>query len=247
MTLSKIRNIFGPLLVLIFLSGCNTLTVNDNPQDQVSNDPLQDFNRKVYAFNNGVDKAILKPIAKGYDNVIPKPVKSGVHNFLSNLREPFNAFNNVLQGKYDRALGSTYRFVVNSTIGIAGLIDIAGKYDVEESREDFGQTFAAWGIKPGPYLMLPFLGPSNLRDGIGLASEYATYFPNSAITNTGAQSSSLTVLGVIDTRVGLLGADDLLDQQLDPYSFLKVAFENNRLSSLYDGEPPEQEEEDFDF
>lgn len=235
------------ILLLMMLTGCNTLSINDDPTAQISNDPLQGLNRKIYSFNSGIDKAILKPVARGYDNVVPTPAKRGVSNFFTNLREPLNIFNNLLQGKYERALSSSYRFIVNSTVGIAGLIDVADKYDVKNTREDFGQTLAAWGVKPGPYLMLPFLGPSNLRDGIGYVTDSVLYYPNSLITDTTAQSTSLTVLRVVDTRVGLLGADSLLEQQLDPYSFLKFAFEENRLKSIYDGQPPQKEEEDYDF
>lgn len=237
----------GLLLLSLTLSGCNTLSINDDPSAQISNDPIQGFNRKIYSFNSGVDRAILKPVAKGYDKVVPTPAKKGVANFFSNLREPLNAFNNLLQGKYDRALGSTYRFVVNSTVGIAGLFDVAKKHDVDLAREDFGQTLAAWGVKPGPYLMLPFLGPSNLRDGVGLVTDLSLYYPSGVITDSSAAATSLTVLNIIDTRVGLLGADEVLEQQLDPYGFLKVAFEENRLQAIYDGTPPEKEEEDFDF
>ncbi|MCL4148734.1 UNVERIFIED_CONTAM: hypothetical protein GTU68_023338 [Idotea baltica] len=235
------------LLLALLLSGCNTLSINDETNRQISSDPLQGFNRKVYAFNSSLDKAILKPVALGYSKALPQPAQQGVSNFFTNLREPLNVFNNLLQGKFDRALGSTYRFVVNSTIGLAGFVDVAGKYDVTESKEDFGQTLAAWGVKPGPYIMLPFLGPSNLRDGVGYITDNVSYFPNSLITDTTAQSAGLTVLGFVDTRVGLLGADELLDQQLDPYGFLKVAYENSRINAIYDGQPPEQEEEDFDF
>jgi len=235
------------ILIISLLSACNTLSVNDDRKAQVSNDPFQGFNRKIYSFNNGLDRAIIKPVSKGYDNALPGPIKKGVNNFFTNLGEPLNAVNNLLQGKFDRALGSTYRFVVNSTIGIVGLFDVAGHYDVQESSEDFGQTLAAWGVKPGPYVMLPILGPTNFRDGVGFFTENILYFPNEEITDTTAQSLSLTILNVIDTRVGLFGADDLLDQQLDPYAFLKVAYEENRLNSIYDGQPPAQEEEDFEF
>ncbi|MBX2849189.1 MAG: VacJ family lipoprotein [Acidiferrobacterales bacterium] len=234
------------IVLSTLLSACNTLSVNDDPSVQASSDPLQNINRKIYSFNSGVDKAILRPIASGYDKVVPVPAKNGVSNFLSNFREPVNVFNNLLQGKFDRALGSTYRFVVNSTFGIVGLFDVAGKYQVHESKEDFGQTLASWGVKPGPYIMLPFLGPSNLRDGVGLLTDNILIYPNSRVTETSAQSTSLTVMRLIDTRVALLGADEFLEQQLDPYGFLKIAYEENRLNAIYDGQAPEIEE-DFDF
>lgn len=234
-------------LTILFLTACNTLSVKDKVETQISTDPWQGFNRKVYAFNSGVDKAILRPIAVGYDKVIPDPAQRSVTNFLSNLREPLYALNNLLQGKYDRALGSTYRFVVNSTIGLAGLFDVAKKHDVSISKEDFGQTLAAWGVKPGPYLMLPFLGPSNLRDGAGYLTDNFLYYPYSIVSDSSATTTFLTILNVVDLRTELLGVDSLLEQQLDPYSFLKVAYEETRIKSLYDGQPPEKEEDDFEF
>jgi len=170
-------NCFLLTLLLFMMAGCNTLSIDDSAERQVSADPVQGFNRKVYAFNNGVDQAVIRPVARGYDKVVPDPAKRSVSNFLNNLREPLYAVNNLLQGKVDRALGSTYRFIVNSTLGIGGLLDVAEKHEVEIAKEDFGQTLAAWGVKPGPYIMLPFLGPSNMRDGVGFVGENLAYYP----------------------------------------------------------------------
>lgn len=235
------------IFFLANLMGCNTLSVSDSAESQFTADPWQGLNRKVYAFNAGVDKALIRPVSVGYDNVMPDPAQRSVSNFLSNLREPLYAVNNLLQGKVDRALSSTYRFLVNSTVGIAGLFDVAKIHGVEVAREDLGQTLAAWGVKPGRYIMLPFLGPSNLRDLTGFVGETITYYPYDVISDSSATTTGLTVLNVIDIRTGFLGTDSLLDQQLDPYSFLKVAYEENRLDDIYDGDPPEKEEEDFDF
>ena len=243
MTYSKLLTV---LLAVCFLSACNTLRPTDDTTRQISGDPLQGLNRGVYRFNNTVDKAILKPVSKGYSAVVPKPARSGISRFFSNLGEPLNIVNNVLQGKFERALTSTYRFTVNSTVGVFGFFDVAGHYEVEKAPEDFGQTLAAWGVNPGPYLMLPFLGPSNLRDGIGFAVDAGVYYPNSAITDSAKTATGLTILNIVSQRANLLGADDVLDAQVDPYAFLKVAYEKNRLDRLYDGEPPKQEEEDFD-
>ncbi len=247
MRFTKLWMTGSSILLVVALSGCTTLSINDDPNAQISNDPFQNFNRKVYSFNYGVDKVLLKPVATGYDKVLPTPAKRGISNFLSNFREPLNIFNNLLQGKYDRALGSSYRFVVNSTLGVIGFFDIASRYGVEESKEDFGQTLAAWGVKPGPYLMLPFLGPSNLRDGVGFVSDNYVFYPTREITSSTTQSTSLTVLGIVDIRASLLGTERFLEQQLDPYSFLKSAYEETRLNVIYDGQAPEKEEEDFDF
>lgn len=235
------------LLALSLIGACNTLQTSDDVSLQTSSDPFQGFNRKVYAFNDGADKLVLKPIAKTYNRVVPSPARTGVSHFFDNLGEPMNVLNNLLQGKFDRALQSTYRFTVNSTIGLFGLFDVAKKYDVIEQPEDLGQTLAAWGVAPGPYLVIPFLGPSNLRDSVGRFGSSAMYFPNSLITDSSSDSLALTVLGVVDTRAGLIGVDSVLSSQLDPYLFLKVAYENARIESIYDGSPPERPEEEFDF
>ena len=240
-------NCFLLTLLLFMMAGCNTLSIDDSAERQVSADPIQGFNRKVYAFNNGVDQAVIRPVARGYDKVVPDPAKRSVSNFLNNLREPLYAVNNLLQGKVDRALGSTYRFIVNSTLGIGGLLDVAEKHEVEIAKEDFGQTLAAWGVKPGPYIMLPFLGPSNMRDGVGFVGENLAYYPYGIVSDSSSTTTALSLLNVIDIRTGLLSSDNLLAQQLDTYSFLKVAFEENRINVIYDGNPPEKEEEDFDF
>lgn len=233
---------------LLLLVGCSTLSKNDDPSKHYSSDPFEGFNRKVYALNNVADKAILRPSAKIYDAVLPDPAQKGVGNFFSNLSEPVNVINNLLQGKVDGALTSTYRFVVNSTVGILGLFDVAGAYEVEQKPEDFGQTLAAWGVKPGPYLMLPFLGPSNLRDGpAGLIGNFGIYPINEVSDDTGTRVG-LTVLSVINTRAQLLDADSVLDNQLDPYLFLKSAYEGSRVSAIYDGDPPQLKDDDeFDF
>lgn len=235
------------IVCLAFLGACNTLQKSDDVSVQTSADPYQGFNRKVYAFNDGADRLVLKPVAKAYNSIVPKPARSGIGNFFNNLGEPLNAINNLLQGKFDRALKSTYRFTVNSTVGLLGLFDVAGRYDVAEQPEDLGQTLAAWGMKPGPYLVLPFFGPSNFRDGLGRFGSGVLYYPNSSITDSAQGSIGLTVLEAVDARAALIGADSVLSSQLDPYSFLKVAYESDRVKRLYDGDPPEPPEEDFDF
>jgi phospholipid-binding lipoprotein MlaA len=208
---------------------------------------LSGLNRSVYAFNNTADKVVLKPAAKVYDTLLPGAAQRSVGHFFNNLGEPLNVLNNLLQGKVDDALSSTYRFAVNSTIGVFGLFDVAKSYQVDRKREDFGQTLAAWGVKPGPYLVLPFLGPSNLRDGFGFAIDNLTFNSAAAISDDSNTRLALTVLNVVDVRAGLLGSSDLLEQQLDPYLFLKGAYEQNRLKSIYDGSPPVRPDDDLDF
>lgn len=242
-----IKKLISVALLLACLSACNTLRPTDDPSSQISADPYQGFNRRVHNFNTVTDNIILKPLAKGYKTVAPKMVRKSVSNFFGNLWEPLYAINNLLQGKVDRTLISTYRFVVNSTFGIGGLFDVVDyAYDVKPAREDLGQTLAAWGVKTGPYLVLPFFGPSNFRDGFGLITERITYFPNSVLADSGSVVTGLTVLRIIDNRSQLLGLDGVIAEQLDVYQFLKVASEEARLDQLYDGNPPLLEEADFD-
>ena len=238
--------IFGITLLFVCLGACSTLSSNDDIQRQISSDPFEGINRTVYAFNDKADKLVLKPAATAYNYVLPKPAKKGVSNFFGNLGEPLNALNNLLQGKFDRALASTFRFTVNSTVGVLGLVDVAKALDVAPAREDFGQTMAAWGVRPGPYLMLPLFGPSNFRDGIGRLGENALYYPINEITDSNSGRLGLALTNVVSDRVRLLGTDEVLDSQLDPYAFLKQAFEQQRIESLYDGNAP-RVEEDFDF
>ena len=246
----KNRNLLFLLVIflpLTLISGCNTLSVQDDHQRHISADPLQGLNRSIYAFNQGADKLILKPVAKGYSKIVPDPAKKSVSHFFSNLGEPINVINNLLQGKVGRAFSSTYRFVVNSTLGVFGLFDVAKSFNVEETPEDFGQTLAAWGVGPGPYLMVPLLGPSNLRDGLGSLIDSAAYYPLDEITDSPGERTALVVTSVISFRAGFLGVDDVLEKQLDPYGFLKQAVEKSRIKDIYDGNPPLAPEEDYDF
>ncbi len=237
------------LLTVIILSatGCTTLSSSDDPALQSSTDPFSELNRSVYAFNNTADQVILKPAARAYDAVLPDPAQKGVGQFFSNLNEPLNIVNNLLQGKVDGALNSTYRFAVNSTVGIFGLFDVAKLYDVEKKSEDFGQTLAGWGVKPGPYFMVPFFGPSSLRDGLGLIAESAAYYPINELSDTSSTRTAINALNIIDNRASLLGTSEILENQLDPYTFLKETYDQNRLNAIYDGNPPEQLDSDIDF
>jgi len=238
-----------PLIIALLLActACTTLDVSHDPMSQTSKDPLLGINRSVYAFNNTADKTVLKPVAKAYSTVMPTPAQKAVGQFFSNLGEPLNALNNLLQGKVDGALASTYRFAVNSTIGVFGLFDVAKSYQVDRKQEDFGQTLAVWGVKPGPYLVLPFLGPSNFRDGFGFAADNFTFNSAAAVSDESATRAGLTVLNVVDIRASLLGTTDLIENQLDPYIFMKEAYEQRRLNSIYDGNPPVRSDDDLDF
>lgn len=224
--------------------GCSTLSVNDDVTKHHINDPYENFNRKVYAFNSTADKYVLKPLAKGYDVIVPDPVDTAIGNFFSNLTEPRNAVNNLLQGKLNDTATSVGRFAINSTVGLLGLLDVASKIDIQQKDEDFGQTLAAWGVDSGPYIMLPFLGPSTVRGTLGLTVDRVALDPVNEVDDS-ATETGLRVLRIIDLRQGLLGLDDVLEQQVDPYSFIKNGYQQRRIDSLYDGNAPEVEIDDF--
>ena len=202
-------------------------------------DPFEGFNRAMYTFNDKMDRYLLKPLAKGYRAITPKPVSRGISNFFSNLRDPGIMLNNLLQGKPKQAGSDLGRFLVNTTLGIAGLFDVATKMGLDKHNEDFGQTLAQWGVGDGPYLVLPFLGPSNLRDGAALSVDWETYPPNRMEEQS--TRSKLLLVEVVDRRAQLLDAGDILEQAAgrDPYIFVREAFRQRRLSQIHDGNPPQ--------
>ena len=205
-------------------------------------DPWEGFNRKVFAFNDGLDRILLKPVAKGYRAITPEPVDKGVTNFFSNLGEIGNVINSLLQGELIQAGKGTTRFVVNSTLGIGGLFDVANRMGVKESEEDFGMTLAKWGVDAGPYVVLPLLGPSTVRDGIG---EVPDYFMNPIIyLDDTPVELSLWALSVIDLRADLLDVDELVSG--DRYVFIRDAYLQRR-RFLVTGELPEDDFGDEDF
>jgi phospholipid-binding lipoprotein MlaA len=231
------RRILAALLVALAASGCATTT--PDPRD-----PFEPVNRVVFEFNDQVDRFTLKPIAQGYNFVLPQFVRTGVRNFFSNLRDPWIGVNNLLQGKFEWALSDFFRFFTNSTWGLAGLTDIASDMGMEKHNEDFGQTLGRWGLPSGPYLVLPILGPSTVRDGTGLIADGYAYLPwriptASKWSHYVAWRNGLLILDSINIRANLLGSADLLEQAaLDRYSFVRNAFLQRRLSQVYDGNPP---------
>ncbi len=201
-------------------------------------DPLEGFNRSVDSFNYALDSAIIRPIAKGYEAVLPEQIRGCVGNFFSNIGDIFIAVNNALQGKPMDALSDVCRFGVNTTVGMVGLFDVASDLGLPKHNEDFGQTFGRWGAGPGPYLVLPFFGPSSVRDGIGLVFDVATN-PLGNVHDIPVRNS-LMVTRTVDKRAELLPATDTVDQiALDRYSFVRDAFLARRLNQVYDGSPPE--------
>jgi len=241
------KSCFLLLISLLWLAGCSTLKTSDDPSRHIANDPFEGLNRSVWAFNDGADKLVLRPVAHAYRRTMPKPAQGGIKRFFSNLREPISAFNNLLQGEFDRALRSTFRFSVNSTLGLFGVFDVAKSYGVHAVHEDFGQTLATWGVGPGPYIMLPLVGPTNLRDGVGRISDTLVFYPFNQITDSDATLTGLVLVDILALRVSLLGSDKVLDQQLDPYAFLKAAVEKSRIDDIYNDKPPYDKELDYDF
>jgi len=203
------------------------------------NDPLEPLNRKIYGFNIAADKYVLRPVAVGYDKVTPEPVKIGVDNFFDNLFYPTTIVNDFLQGKVVQGGQDTGRFVSNTLFGFFGLVDVASKMGMPEHDEDFGQTLANWGVGDGWYLMLPLLGPSTNRDAVGRVGDYFTR-PTNYMEWYGTEESIATNgVNLVETRAKYLSTDSLLQQQLDPYVFVRTAYLQRRQNLIYDGNPPE--------
>jgi len=229
----------GSLVVLaaFALSGCAS-THARNPAD-----PLESFNRAIYRFNDTVDKAAIKPIAKGYNTVMPEPGKIMVNNFFSNLDDLITTFNDLLQFKFAQAASDGSRFLFNSTFGVFGLFDVASR--LEKHNEDFGQTLGYWGAGSGPYIVLPILGPSTVRDTAGL---YVDSRP-SPIRRTDHMRTrnQLYVAKGINARAQLLDEEKILDEAaVDRYEFIRDTYLLRRKSLVYDGNPPREKYDDFD-
>lgn len=222
------------------LTGCATVPGPPDPQD-----PWEGFNRSMYSFNTTIDKAVLKPVAKGYRAITPDPIETGVTNFFANLEEVQILVNNLLQFKLLAALSDTGRLTVNSTIGIGGLFDVATPLGLNKHNEDLGQTLGRWGMGSGPYLMLPFFGPSSPRDAFGLVGDYALD-PIREVEDNSTRNG-LYVMERLDTRAQLLAVDDIIDEAaFDPYIYIRDAWIQRRRSLVYDGNPPEAADE-FDI
>ncbi|OZA08551.1 MAG: ABC transporter [Methylotenera sp. 17-45-7] len=208
---------------------------------QANKDPLEGFNRGIYKFNDVADKAVIKPISKGYKAIAPTPVRTGINNFFDNLRTITSVFNNLLQLKFANAFSESGRFVINTTFGLAGFIDVAGMDKIPVHREDFGQTLGHWGVGNGAYLVLPFFGPSTVRDASGLIVDTATTDPITYTHNIGEirLHNQLRVAQFIDKRTELLDASDIVDEaSLDPYAFMRDAYLQHRASAVQDGLVP---------
>ena len=206
-------------------------------------DPWEAFNRKVFVFNEAVDEAVLKPVATAYRDVVPELVRTGIGNVLGNIGDVWSAANLLLQGKVHSGLDMGMRVLTNTVFGLGGLLDPATEMGLTRRSEDFGQTLGRWGLGPGPYLMLPLLGPSNVRDGSALLVDRQA--SPSTLGKTDAATYGIAALEVINLRAGLLGASKLLDDvALDKYTFLRQAYLSRRLDLVHDGAPPMEAFED---
>lgn len=210
----------------------------DDPRD-----PIEGFNRAVFAFNEGLDTVLIRPVAKGYDTILPGPVRTGVSNFYNNIDDLFISVNSLLQGKPADAVGDAARFVFNSTFGIIGILDVASEMGIEKHNEDFGQTFGRWGAGTGPYLVFPIYGPRNVRDAAGLVLDVAVD-PVSDVDHVPTRNT-LTALRLVNDRANLLPADKIIEEAaLDKYSFIRDAYLQRRRSLVYDGRPPREPEDE---
>jgi phospholipid-binding lipoprotein MlaA len=233
--MSKNGKLFAWMGLLVLLSaGCATRS----PYQDAS-DPLEPVNRAVYTFNDYFDRGLLKPVAKGYVAVMPDFARTGVRNFFNNLLEPVTIVNDVLQGKPHQTASDTMRFAFNSIFGVFGLLDVSTGWGLERHKEDFGQTFATWGFGEGWYLVLPFLGPSNVRDSVGLIPAL-TLEPVHHLTDDSLIQWGSYGLYLVSQRADLLSATDVLDTAaLDPYLQVREAYRQKRWRDIHDGKPPE--------
>jgi phospholipid-binding lipoprotein MlaA len=229
------RSIQGLLIAGIFcLTGCAT-----GPQTNPA-DPLEPLNRSVFRFNDTVDENVLKPVATGYRDYTPTLVQTGVRNVFNNFSDVSAVLNNGLQLKGRQAASSLMRVLVNTTVGVYGLFDVATAIKLERYPEDFGQTLGYWGVRSGPYLVLPLLGPSTVRDTAGLPVDWQVDpVNNERIANFGPETQ---ILRIVDRRVSYLAAGNMLNEaSIDKYAFLRDAYLQRRRSQIFDGNPPDED------
>jgi len=225
------------LLIVLFLGGCATIPVEQRHPD----DPWERYNRGIFKFNNALDKAVVKPVARGYQKITPDFVEARVSSFFSNLGEITNSLNNLLQGNIIKSGSDLSRFALNSTFGVVGLFDVASQAGLEKHNEDFGQTLGVWGVGSGPYFMLPFLGPSTVRDSGGLVLDYFTH-PLVYVENSQVRIP-LTALLYIDLRSRTLKVQDLLGTEFS-YSSLRGFWLDRRKKLISNGKVSDSTQSD---
>ncbi len=227
------------LLLGIFLSGCAT------PTTQI--DPYESMNRSIFSFNESVDENVIKPVAEGYRFVTPDPAEIMISNFYSNLDDVKVIFNDLLQLKFRNAGADSARFMINTILGMGGLVDFGTDYGFPKRHEDFGQTLGHWGVSTGPYIVLPFIGGSNMRDTpamlVDVATNPATYM---GFVTVGI-APAMGAVAAVDTRAGLLDTEEIVDEAaLDKYEFLRDAYLQRRRSLVHDGNPPRSMDDELE-
>jgi phospholipid-binding lipoprotein MlaA len=227
-----LKRVLSGLSALALLAGCATTG------PKTPGDPYEGINRKMWGFDRSLDKAVMKPVASGYRTVTPTFLRHGLSNMMSNVSEPFSFINSILQGKPKRALNVMGRFVINTTVGIGGFRDVASKVGYKSTPEDLGQTFAVWGAKKSSYLVLPFYGPSTIRDTVGTVAS-AWVDPYRIVVRKELSfwpAAGLTVFGFVDARANLIdsGADSLLDSSADSYAVARSAYLQRRDAQIAD-------------
>lgn len=245
--------------IVLFTTGCASNKSAQIEQSKPNNnqaadyddpkDPIEGFNRAMWDFNYDIlDKYLLKPVTQGYVAVTPQPVRSGLVNFSNNLAEPANFLNNMLQGKVDGSMVSLARFLVNTTVGVLGVFDVASAMELKEREESFGEVLGVWGLDTGPYLMLPARGPTDIRSTTGDVVDNMMFPMNVLASNFTIFTG---VIGALEGRAQLLSQESTLNNSLDPYSFVKTAYFQRLEFKVYDGQvektPEAQAEEMEDF
>ena len=234
--ISKLRQCIL-LCMAATLVGCASIPAGVEPSPH---DPWESFNRSVFEFNEGLDAYLLKPVVAGYRFVLPEFVRDGIYNFFSNYGDIYNIFYNLLQGKPGYAFNDFMRVAVNTTMGLGGFIDLATPGGLEKHKEDWGQTFGVWGVPAGPYVVLPFFGPSNVRDTFGTVADLESDYLFKYVKDVGLRNS-ITGLRVINARNTYYEAGDLLDgAAIDKYSFMRDAYIQRRQYQINEGRDDEE-------
>lgn len=232
--LRKRTSRWGVLVVLVMLQACAAVPHKD-PRD-----PLESWNRGVFSFNDSVDRAVVKPVATAYQKILPHWVRTGIGNFFANLDDVWSMVNNALQLRGRDTADSFGRVMVNTTMGLGGILDVAGEMGMERHPANFGLTLGRWGVGPGPFVVLPLLGSSTLRDALALPVDRQGNLLNEL--QDVPTRDALTILNVVDTRATYLRAGEVVEgAALDKYSFTRDAYLQRRRNQVYDGNPPDED------
>jgi len=226
------------LLLGVALSACTTINqARGGPGQRL--DPWEAWNRKVFNFNEDVDRTVLRPVATAYTNVVPQPVRKGVGNFFANFADAWSAVNNLVQGKFEASLEDVTRVAANTLFGLFGVLDVASEMGLDHHYEDFGQTLGRYGVGAGAYIVLPILGPSTVRDAAAITVDRMAA-PTAFIDGGAGTVLGITALQIVNTRANLLGASRVIDDiALDKYTFVRDAYLQRRRSLVFDGDAPE--------